>query len=160
MTELGTRYGIVTPYTSYLATDGSLANAPRDSERQRRIASGAPARAKAKSGADAVTMSVQQNAMKENFRVIEDKKKDARERIMVDNSAANQFVGSKNFFNQSNVWVDSEFSTERRLPETNVKFGSEEYYSLLNREKVLAQYFALGEEVVVVYQNRVYRVTK
>src|SRR5204863_1750044 len=26
--ELGTRYGLVTPYTSYLATDGSMANAP------------------------------------------------------------------------------------------------------------------------------------
>ena len=160
VTDLGTRYGIVTPYTSYLATDGSLANAPRDSGRQRAIASGAPARAEAKSGADAVTMSVQQNAMKENFRVVEDKKKDARERIMVDNSSANQFVGAKNFFNQANVWVDAEFTNERRLPETNVKFGSDEYYALLNREKVLAQYFALGEEVVVVHNNRVYRVTK
>ena len=137
-----------------------LANAPRDSDRQRAIASGAPARAEAKSGADAVTMSVQQNAMKENFQVAEDKKKDARERIMVDNSATNQFVGAKNFFNQANVWVDADFSNERRLPETNVKFGSEEYFALLNREKVLAQYFALGEEVVVVHNDRVYRVTK
>lgn len=160
VTDLGTRYGIVTPYTSYLATDGTLANAPRDSDRQRAIASGAPARAEAKSGADAVTMSVQQNAMKENFQVAEDKKKDARERIMVDNSATNQFVGAKNFFNQADVWVDADFSNERRLPETNVKFGSEEYFALLNREKVLAQYFALGEEVVVVHNNRVYRVTK
>jgi hypothetical protein len=46
------------------------------------------------------------------------------------------------------------------LPETNVKFGSEEYFALLNREKGLAQYFSLGEEVVVVHNNRVYRVTK
>lgn len=160
VTDLGTRYGIVTPYTSYLATDGSLANAPRDSSRQRAIASGAPAKVMRVDGADAVQMSVQQNAMKENFSIAEEKKKDARERIMVDNSAANQFVGSKNFFNQANVWVDSEFSNERRLPETNVKFGSDEYYALIDREKVLAQYFALGEEVVVVYNNRVYRVSK
>lgn len=161
VTDLGTRYGIVTPYTSYLATDGSLANAPRDSERQRGIVASRPAvSARSASGADAVTMSVQQNAMKENFSIREDKKKDARERIMVDNSTTNQFVGSKNFFNQSNVWVDAEFTNERRLPETNVKFGSEEYYALLSKEKVLAQYFALGEEVVVVHNNRVYRVTK
>ncbi len=160
VTDLGTRYGIVTPYTSYLATDGSLANAPRDSERQRAIARSAPAKAEARSGMDAVQMSVQQNAMKENFSIREDKKKDANERIMVDNSATNQFVGAKNFFNQSNIWVDADFRNELRLPETNVKFGSEEYYALLNKEKVLAQYFALGEEVVVVYNNRVYRVTK
>ena len=46
------------------------------------------------------------------------------------------------------------------MPETNVKFGSDEYYALLNKEKALAQYFALGEEVVVVFNNRVYRVSK
>jgi Ca-activated chloride channel family protein len=160
VTDLGTRYGIVTPYTSYLATDGSLANAPRDSERQRAIARSAPAKARAISGADAVQMSVQQNAMKENFSIAEDEKKDARERIMVDNSSMNQFVGSKNFFNQSNVWVDAAFNSDRRLPETNLKFGSEEYYAVLSREKGLAKFFALGEEVVVVYNDRVYRVTR
>jgi hypothetical protein len=110
----------------------------------------------------AVQMSVQQNAMKSNASLdrAAEKKKDARERILVDDSAVNQFVGSKNFFNQANVWVDAEFKNESRLPETNVKFGSDEYYALLKKEKVLAQYFALGEEVVVVYNNRVYRVTK
>ena len=158
--ELGTRYGIVTPYTSYLATDGTLANAPRDSERQQSIERSARAKPAAISGADAVTMSVQQNAMKENMLLSEDKKKDRRERVLVDNSATNQFVGAKNFFNQANVWVDADFKIESRLPETNVRFGSEEYFALLNREKVLAQYFSLGEEVVVVHNNRVYRVTK
>ncbi|MDI1242135.1 MAG: VIT domain-containing protein [bacterium] len=161
VTDLGTRYGIVTPYTSYLATDGSVANAPRDSERQRQI-SALPMSGRSVSGADAVQMSVQQNAMKSNVSLdgASEKKKEARERILVDNSMANQFVGAKNFFNQSNVWVDAEFKKDRRLPETNVKFGSEEYFALLNKERVLAQYFALGEEVVVVYNSRVYLVTK
>ena len=160
VTDLGTRYGIVTPYTSYLAIDGTVANAPRDSERARRIASAAPAKVEARSGADAVQFSVQQNAMKENVFLVEDDKKDAKERILVQNSATNQFVGAKNFFNQSNVWVDADYQVNTRLPETNVKFASEEYFELLRKEKTLAQYFALGEEVVVVYNNRVYRVTK
>jgi Ca-activated chloride channel homolog len=162
VTDLGTRYGIVTPYTSYLATDGSLVNASRDSERQRSILRAAPGALSARSGADSVQMSVQQNAMKSNISLdsASEKKKEARERILVDNSSVNQFVGKKNFFNQANVWVDVEFSNEARFPETNVKFGSEEYFALLNREKGLAQYFSLGEEVVVVHNNRVYRVTK
>lgn len=160
VTDLGTRYGIVTPYTSYLATDGTLANAPRDSVMGRSQASSAPAKMAERSGAGAVQMSVQQNAMKENIFLAEDKKKDKRERILVDNSSSNQFVGSKNFFNQANVWVDSDFKNEARLPETNIKFASDEYFDLLKKEKGLAQYFALGEEVVVVYNNRVYRVTK
>lgn len=160
VTDLGTRYGIVTPYTSYLATDGTLVNASRDSDRQRSIARSAPAKVAAVSGADAVQMSVQQNAMKENFWIREDEKKDKAERILIGNSTANQFVGSKNFFNQTNVWVDADFKNEAKLPETNVKFGSDAYFELIKKERELAQYFALGEEVVVVWNNRVYRVTK
>lgn len=160
VTDLGTRYGIVTPYTSYLATDGSLANAPRDSERQISLMRSAPAKVRADSGAGAVQMSVQQNAMKENYSIAEDKKKDRNERILVDNSSINQFVGTKNFFNQSNVWVDSDLRNESKLPETVVKFGSDEYFALVAREPELGQYFSLGEEVVVVLKGRVYRVTK
>lgn len=159
ITELGTRYGIVTPYTSYLATDGTLVNARRDSEESRRLRASAPAKVAVSSGADAVQMSVQQNSMKENVFMVEDKKKDRAERILVDNSSSNQFVANKNFFNQSNVWVDSDFKAESRLPETTVKFGSNEYYALLKTNRSLAQYFALGEQVVVVQNGRVYRVT-
>jgi hypothetical protein len=139
-----------------------VANAPRDSERQRAIASAAPAKTEARSGADAVQFSVQQNAMKENVSLdlAGEKKKDAKERILVSNSATNQFVGAKNFFNQSNVWVDADYRPGTWLPETNVKFASEEYFELLRRESSLARYFALGQQVVVVYNNRIYRVTE
>jgi hypothetical protein len=57
------------------------------------------------------------------------------------------------------VWVDTEFATDKQLPETKVKFGSEEYYELIKRERELAKYLAIGDEVVVVWNNRVYRVT-
>jgi hypothetical protein len=56
------------------------------------------------------------------------------------------------------VLVDAEFRTEARLPETTLTFGSEEYFALLKREPELAEFFALNEQVVVVYKGRVYRV--
>ena len=91
--ELGTRYGLVTPYTSYLATDGSMANMPRGLNFASVLKS-APARPgqpqmdgasssentfiidgqevtsvlgglKEKSGADAVRMSKKQNTMQQ-----------------------------------------------------------------------------------------------
>jgi hypothetical protein len=46
------------------------------------------------------------------------------------------------------------------MPEISVKFASNEYFDLINREKGIAQYLSLGEEVVVVWKNRVYRVTR
>lgn len=159
ITELGTRYGIVTPYTSYLAIDGSLVNARRDSEESGRLRASAPAKVMQVDGASAVQMSVQQNSMKENVSLVEDKKKNKAERILVDDSSSNQFVANKNFFNQSNVWVDAEFKADARLPETSVKFGTEAYFDLLMNNRSLAQYFALGEQVVVVQNGRVYRVT-
>jgi hypothetical protein len=98
--------------------------------------------------------------MQMNVRVAPAKTKDAKEEILIRNTVSNQFVGTKNFFQQSNVWVDAEFKPEAKLPETKVKFGSEEYFALAMRERSIAQYLALGEEVVVVWNNRVFRVTR
>lgn len=157
--ELGTRYGLVTPYTSYLATDGTLNNTT-ERARIQSLGASAPAKMARRSGADAVQFSVQQNARNTSATLSESKNKDEGERVLVDNSSVNQFVANKNFFNQNNVWVDSEFSAEARLKEVAVKFGSDEYYKLAAADRELARYLSLGEEVVVVWKNQVYRVSR
>ena len=157
--DLGTRYGIVTPYTSYLAIDGVMANAaPTDGQRLLSIQAGAAARMVTKSGDLAVRQSVQQNSMQSAVTVVAEKKNE--EQILIQNTAQNQFVANKNFVNQANVWVDTAFRPELKQTEVNLRFASDEYFSVLAREKELAQWFALGEEVVVVWKNKVYRVTK
>ena len=165
--ELGTRYGIVTPYTSYLATDGSERAA--DSASGSQVLGGAiiggnrrtdkkaarPAASVAEqSGAGAVQMSIQQRAQQEVL-----KTEDKDDSIYVSRAVAQQ-VGTKTFYQQNGFWQDAEFKPEDNLPEVQVKFASEEYFALLKREKDLAQYFALGEQVTVVYQGSVYRVVK
>ncbi|MCD9187249.1 MAG: VIT and VWA domain-containing protein [Pyrinomonadaceae bacterium] len=157
--ELGTKYGLVTPYTSYLATDGTLQNVARSAPAADLMMREGGKRVVAKSGAGAVQMSVQQNAMQSNATVSVEGQ-EADEQILIRNSNANQFVANKNFINQSNVWVDSDFKTEAKLPEVNIKFASEEYYKLAASNTELAQYLAIGEEVVVVWNSRVYRITK
>jgi Ca-activated chloride channel family protein len=67
-------------------------------------------------------------------------------------------VTGKTFYLINGVWTDSEFKAEAKLPETGVKFGSEEYFALLKQHPKLGSYFALGEKVVVVFEGRVYRV--
>ncbi|MEP7148723.1 MAG: VIT and VWA domain-containing protein [Acidobacteriota bacterium] len=158
--DLGTRYGIVTPYTSYLATDGSVANAaPTDAQQLGLLSRRATEKMAPQSGAGAVRQSVQQNAMKDNTSIV-DRASGLEEQVIVRNSAQNQFVANKNFVQQSNVWVDVEFKPELKQSEVNLKFASDEYFAVLRREKELAQYFSLGEEVVVVWKNKVYRVTR
>ena len=154
--DLGTRYGLVTPYTSYLATDGSMANVRRDAPRARAIENEAKAKMAAASGADAVGFSVQQNRMQSNARAAV-AESDA-DNVLVRNTANNQFIGNRNFVNESGVWVDAEYSETSRLPVTNIRFASNEYFALIEKDRGIAQYLSLGEQVVVVWKNRVSRI--
>ena len=165
--DLGTRYGIVTPYTSYLAlepeaqvaadavtiTGQNRAGGPGGARRRpptanMSAAQTAPAAAPtATTGAAAVQMSRESRAQQEAVRVEE----------RDDRSAAVRRVGGKTFYLRDGVWTDAEYRADARLPETTVTFGSEEYFALLGRERRLAEFFALGERVIVVFNGRVYR---
>jgi Ca-activated chloride channel family protein len=161
--DLGTRYGIVTPYTSYLALE--------EAEVSRRssnfmvtpgVASGGFGRADAPSnarpakpmaqavtGADAVQQSKMAREQQERvYLKDEDTRTDAVKR-----------VAGKTFYLIEGVWTDSEFKAESRLPETVLVFGSDEYFALLKQNPKLGSYFSLGERVVVVLDGRVYRVS-
>ena len=157
--DLGTRYGIVTPYTSYLATDGSFKPGAIVGNRMAVDAAATMRATNEKSGRGAVQLSKQQVELQENISAAatKDKKTDS---VFIRNTAQNQFVANKNFFNQSGNWIDAEYKKEEKLPEINLKFASEEYFALIKNEPGIAQYFALGEEVTLVWKGRVYNVTK
>lgn len=159
--ELGTRYGLVTPYTSYLATDGSMANFRQDAPMAADAMRAGAAKTAEKKGAGAVQLSVQQNAMQGVVKIDSDEedRRDGRQ-VAIRNSSRNQFVANKNFINQDGVWLDSEFTTDAKLSETTIKFASDDYFKLIEREPGLAQYLSLGEQVVVVWKGKVYRITK
>ena len=157
--EIGTRYGLVTPYTSYLATDGSMANFQPDAPMAGNLRREAAKKVAATSGADAVGLSTQQNSMQMNSRAVASEKDD-RQQIIIRNTAQNQFVANRNFINQGGVWIDSDYSETSRLPEISIKFASDEYFKLIEKERELAQYLSLGEQVVIVWKGKVYRITK
>ena len=170
--DLGTRYGIVTPYTSYLALEGRETSlnsvAPRQSQvmdlpmNRRGVVSGglsgAPKAAPpgvgqasetvtVTSGAEAVALSKATRDQIQEVRVKDDDAKSAMRRI-----------GGKTFYLIDDVWTDSELKADDKLPETTLTFGSEAYFDLIKQKPKLADYFSLGERVVVVFEGRVYRV--
>lgn len=155
--DLGTRYGLVTPYTSYLATDGSMANIRRDASMDERAALPAAKAIREKSGAGAVQQSGRQNAMQMNTQIVATDK-DVDDQIIVRNSQQNQFIANRNFINTNGVWVDSEFAEGSKLPEVKIKFASDEYFRLVTSNPGLAPYLSLGEQVVIVWQGKVYRI--
>ena len=74
-------------------------------------------------------------------------------------SSSVRTVSGKTFYLREGVWTDAEFKLEARLPETSMRFGSDDYFALLKQKPRLADFFALGERIVVVLEGRVYRVT-
>jgi Ca-activated chloride channel family protein len=172
--DLGTRYGIVTPYTSYLALEPGAVqvtesdppapvtggrDTPRGPVTRARPVFGAgatnapsspprEAAARATTGELAVQQSKRDRAQQEVLRVEADPR-----------AAAVRSIGGKTFYLRDGVWTDAEFKAAAQTPVTDITFGSDEYFALLKRERRLAEFFSLGERVIVVYQGRVYRVT-
>jgi Ca-activated chloride channel family protein len=167
--DLGTRYGIVTPYTSYLALEDQRVSRAYVGG-QPGMAGGQPVTRRAlgnlsapKSVADApgaVQQSVTVTGGEEAIKL----SKDAREQqdiIRVDSDKIQttvRRVTGKTFYLIDGVWTDSEFKAESNLPETVLVFGSDEYFALLKQNTKLGPYFSLSERVVVVLDGRVYRV--
>ncbi len=107
----------------------------------------------AQTGAEAVQLSKRQIAQQAVVSVDDE--------VLRIDTMQTQIIANKTFYQQNNgFWQDAEFKPESKLPEVTVQFGSEEYFDLITKEKELAQFFALGEQVVVVYKGKVYRVTK
>ena len=158
--DLGTRYGIVTPYTSYLALEpnATLRDVTALPMNNRGLSGGqllskSPAPppkaedARVTTGAMAVQQSKRARAQQEVMRV---EGQDA--------SSAIRTVGGKTFYLREGVWTDSEFKDGATLPETAVKFGSDDYFALLKQKPQLGAFFSLGERVVVILDGRIYRV--
>jgi Ca-activated chloride channel family protein len=155
--DLGTRYGIVTPYTSYLALEPG---AGPQNVTSRRLTSGGfgvgrtmnappPKAADAKAITGAVAVQESKRAREQQDMIIIEQEQP---------SSVTRTAGGKRFYLRDGVWTDSEFKVGATLPETVVKFGSEEYFALLKQKPQLAAYFSLGEKVIVILDGRVYRV--
>ena len=149
--ELGTRYGIVTPYTSYLATDGSdkqSANLDGQSRRTTIQVYKTPS----VSGQGAVQAS--KDAKEKQRAVTVTSENDA-----VTKTGQVKKVGVKTFYLENGVWIDGEFKEEAKMTEVKLKFASDEYFDLVGKEKDIAQYLSVGEQVVIVWKGKVYRIT-
>ena len=110
----------------------------------------------ATTGAGAVQMSKKQRGQQQ---IVTTAENESDSPIFVRKDFA-RTVGTKTFYLQNGVWTDAEYKPEAKLPEVKLTFASTEYFDLLKQEKDLGQFFALGEQVVVIFKGKVYRVTK
>jgi hypothetical protein len=161
--QLGTRFGIVTPYTSYLATDGSGQIREEDRAVSRQITALPTVRRDARNASPGLMASSGQIAVEASKKARRQQNSvtisvDADETIRTDAEITIKKVGVKTFYLDNGIWIDSEFKTDLKLSETKLKFADSNYFDLIGKEPELGKFFALGEQVVVVWKGRVYRV--
>lgn len=69
-------------------------------------------------------------------------------------------VDLKTFYLLGEVWTDGEFDPKAGLAEQKITFGTDEYFDLVTQKPELAKYLSLGEQVVIVWKGKVYRIVK
>ncbi|MBU1879311.1 MAG: VWA domain-containing protein, partial [Chloroflexi bacterium] len=147
--ELSVRYGIITPYTSFLIEeDDILTEQGREEAADEYLempappAFGAPAAEKAElEGELRGAESGGGWAMPEEAAQVV------------------RLVGSKTFLLQDGVWIDTTFDPSR-MSTTQVGFGSDDYFDLLAARPEWGAYFALGERVIFLAEGTAYEVVE
>jgi Ca-activated chloride channel homolog len=156
---LSTRFGIITPYTSFLVEEPQMVLT--DSGRQQLsqalqapAATGAPGYGgagpalapEARSGAQAVERAVVE-----------------KELATSDQSAAAvvpqvKQVADKTFLLQDGAWVDTTFDANKMRAE-QVVFGSDRYFQLLAQYSEMGRFLSLGDRVTVVLAGKAYAIS-
>ncbi|MEW6130996.1 MAG: VIT domain-containing protein [Acidobacteriota bacterium] len=162
---LGTRFGIVTPYTSYLVTEDNVKVSMRDMPREQgrsfealaSVESIASRRPESAPGGQAAGKGVGEGAVVYSKAEKKLKESDKDERLD-DYISTVRTVGDKTFRLQNEIWMDTQYKDTANLPVVELKFGSDEFFNLIGKEPQLADYFSLGKKVTVIYKGKVYKV--
>lgn len=149
--SLSIRYGIVTPYTSYLVSE----TAPLSASEQGRIAGEQLNRMQAMPAAPAYGQAAVEKAIDEGSLA------EADAPAALQEGAANQvrIAGAKTFVLQGGQWLDTAFDPEN-MPTMKISFLSDEYFALAESNPELAYAFALGPSVIVLYDGMAYEVVQ
>ncbi len=158
--ELSIRYGIITPYTSFLVEETDMAL--REEGRARIVETVEVEKEVEVSGEAAVDRSVQE-------KVLSQAEAPAAMPTMVpgvEGRAVDEYgyeispvkyVGDKTFVLHNDVWTDTAFDPDKMVP-VPVGFGSDDYFALIGARPEWGRYFALGDHVIVVLEGTAYEV--
>jgi len=150
---LAVRYGIATPYTSFLVDE----RAQTEAGRQQIIGAQATAMPKAAAGGAAPGLDGGVGAAPVQAAQDQQGLRDASSIVAPSGQYAAQIraVGTKTFVLRNGVWTDAEYDPSK-MTTTKVGFGSDDYFKLIAARPEWGQFFALGERVIVVLDGKTY----
>jgi Ca-activated chloride channel family protein len=147
--HLSIRYGIVTPYTSYLVTEPlPLGAAEQDRIAEETFNEMKSAPAAPSFGQEAVEQAAGEGAMREADSV-----------TAPPAEAANlvRIVGSRTFVRTDQAWVDTAFDPDT-MEAVQIAFLSDDYFALVAADPQLGGAFALGPSVIALSGGIAYQV--
>lgn len=159
--NLSIRYGIITPYTSYLIQEEDIfSDSGRDNLIEEAVNEMEAPMAES-SGSAAVDVAVTAGGLADA---------DAPAplpTITVADGSGNaapltqivQFVGNKAFVYRDGLWIDTTYQADHQTPQ-QVGFASDGYFSLLDSAPEIGQYLALGSRVLFVYNGAAYEIVE
>ncbi len=183
--ELARKYGIVTPYTAYLILeDEARRGVPQsrrtlqaiDQDQTVRLGAGRMYKEanEAKSGAAAVGGAQALDALKgaetpaapaaANFYARRGQTGAAApEGELVQQAIQSQqtrHIRGRTFYQNGTQWIDAQVQGRPDTQRVQVKFNSDEYFTLLKEHPDAAQWLSVGQNVQLVLDNKVYEVTE
>jgi Ca-activated chloride channel family protein len=139
--RLGLKYGIVTPYTSFLVTE---------KEAQTLDAAAPAAREAILGGVVGGVGAVRAAKATQIFKLEDRAAQVASERIL--------YKDDKTFYLKDGIWTDSEYKDG--APATEVKFNSDAFYKLIAEKPGIAKYLSAGNKLIVVFEGVNYRIVE
>jgi Ca-activated chloride channel family protein len=179
LVELSKKYGIVTPYTSYLIVEDEEIQVADHRIRREDLTLGnivpqaspsydgirrSYSAIQEKSGSGSVTASkelqdlnfmknTEQNRAKGMSFVDSDGKKQEM------NQQVRNILGRAMYQNGTS-WIDPAVQKKKYNRNVQIKYGTEEYFKLLKEKPLMAKFFSLGRNVRFVFENTLYEVSE
>ncbi|MBN2572134.1 MAG: VWA domain-containing protein [Ignavibacteriales bacterium] len=178
ITELARTYGIVTPYTSYLILEDektrvagrymneefqTLGDVMKDEEFYQRN-KGEYQYLSEKTGQYSVQASEEVNGLNDAYNVTQTNQGANRMNYFRNDGTEQNLtqqvrnVLGRAVYQSENYWIDSELQTRTNQKNVRIKFASDEYFELLNKNNESAQFLALGQNVRFSLDNTYYEI--
>lgn len=145
--ELSLRYGIITPYTSFLVQEEVFTPEGKE-EAARKLMPSLSVAPEASFGAQAVQRSIIQKGLQGTTAPVPSEV-----------PAVIKQSGDKTFILKGGVWIDTTFE-QGKMEVIEVPFGSEAYFRLLSENPGIGRHFSLGKQIIVVEKGKAYKVVE
>ncbi|RPI74814.1 MAG: VWA domain-containing protein [Desulfobacteraceae bacterium] len=170
VTELAKKYGIITPYTSYLIVEDEERRVRDNRLQTNHLAlpmTAAPAmrddlkrsysEMKGKEGGASVAASKQVQAMNDTTNLEQAARTNEQGRST--QPQMRQVLG-RTLYQNGKTWVDAAVQNKKYKNTIRIKYNSEEYFKLLQEKPLAARFLALGPNVTFVLEEMLYEVAE